>query len=225
MWDFWVRNTHTLLLLLLEHFGSVFCYTCVTLGHIKSTHSSVESFCRVKVLTLCQSGRWNTLGGRGRLNPCALCHHAPEKRKMVCPGTSVSVCLSFSLSCSLRLLYRFQKIVSLTALLVTFSLFCLQTLSPSTALSSVVSHSQLFSLSLRLSVAWLSLKSWLCVTRVSKQKLALVNTQLHHLNGLPPRMMSWQLDWLSSEPLRAGLSQGQVDMITKDVWCFTGFSS
>ena len=37
-------------------------------------------------LTLCQSGRWNTLGGRGRLNPCALCHHAPDKRERLCPG-------------------------------------------------------------------------------------------------------------------------------------------
>lgn len=34
-----------------------------------------------KVLTLCQSGKWNTLGGRGRLNPCALCHHAVKRKE------------------------------------------------------------------------------------------------------------------------------------------------
>lgn len=54
---------------------------------------SAEWFCNEKALTLCQSGRWNTLGGRGRLNPCALCHHTPQKRKMICPGTSTCVCL------------------------------------------------------------------------------------------------------------------------------------
>lgn len=32
-------------------------------------------------------------------------------------------------------------------------------------------------------------------------------------------------DWLFTEPMRAGLSLGQVDMTTEDVGCFTGFSS
>lgn len=63
---------------------------------------SVESFCCEKVLTLCQSGRWNTLGGRGRLNPCALCHHTPKEEEKVL-SRRVCFCLpplslTFSLS-------------------------------------------------------------------------------------------------------------------------------
>lgn len=48
----------------------------------------------------------------------------------------------------LLLLYSFNKLSLSLHCFVTFSLLCLQTLSPSTALSTVVLHSQLLSLSL-----------------------------------------------------------------------------
>lgn len=117
-------------------------------SHLCDTWCSIHSLYSAKVLTLCQSGRWNTLGGKGRLNPCALCHHTPKRRKKwLCPGMSVSVCLTSSFPLSY---FSFSFVsIDLWFSLHSFSLFCFQTWSPSTGLS-VVSHSQFFSLSLRL---------------------------------------------------------------------------
>lgn len=47
---------------------------------------------------------------------------------MLCPGTSAPVCLSFSVFFSLLSTDFFLQTGSLTALFVTLSLFCLQTL-------------------------------------------------------------------------------------------------
>lgn len=179
--------------------SSACCYT--------SGQQTPRPCCRVEVLTLCQSGRWSTQGGRGRLNPCPLCHHAVKGRKM-CPRTSVSLCLSCS-SAPPPLDYLLET-VSLTALFVTF--FLIQpprSLSPSTA---PLSPSQALSLPLRLSSChfhfsptapgcWLPLKSWLLWLRLAacdkglQAKPALMNTQPHHLNGLPPE--DWAGSWLA----------------------------
>lgn len=84
-----------------------------------------------------------------------------------------------------------------------------RTLSPSTA---PLSPSQALSLPLRLSPChfhfsptapgcWLPLKSWLLWLRLAvcdkglQARLALMNTQPHHLNGLPPE--DWAGSWLA----------------------------
>lgn len=51
----------------------------------------------MKVLTRCQSGRWSTLGGRGRLDPSAPCNHAVKMRKKSVRRPLVAFCLNFYL--------------------------------------------------------------------------------------------------------------------------------
>lgn len=51
--------------------------------HIYHPNDQTESGVWGKVLTRCQSGKWSTLGGRGRLDPCAPRNHAVKARKKV----------------------------------------------------------------------------------------------------------------------------------------------
>lgn len=123
---------------------------------------------------------------------------------MLWPGTSVPACLCLSFCPFRPLLYGLNRLY----LFVTFSLVCLQTLSPSTALTSVVSHSQLLSLSLRLSVC-LSLtlptnrprplaafevlvNSWLCVWQGSPSKAGPHEYSAAPFEWPSPRTLSWQ---------------------------------
>lgn len=146
------------------------------------------------------------------------------------------VCLSSSADC----------INCVSVLFVTFLLFCLQTLSPSTA---PVSHSRPLSLPLRLSSchshfpptapgpAGLPLKSrllwlWLavcvcvCVTRVSRRSWVFMATHEHSATPFEwpsPGTQRPAAHWPPSRPMRGGLSLGQVDVTTEDY--YTGCSS
>lgn len=62
-------------------------HSWMTLFHSES--SSAVTLCSEKVLTLSHSGRWNTLGGRAQLNPCA---HTQRQRKKK-TASSVSLLL------------------------------------------------------------------------------------------------------------------------------------
>lgn len=148
----------------------------------------------------------------------------------MCPETSGPFCLSFFFFFPpLQILWT----VSHTALFVTFSLLCLhlrplcRTLRPShcpcVRLSvTCTSHQQPLAAGGLWSPDCCDC-SWLRVARVSKQSWP--SWILGHTIWMAfPLNAELAADWLFSEPMRDGLSLGQVDMTPEDVGCFTGFS-
>lgn len=168
-------------------------HSWVTLFHSES--SSAVTLCSEKVLTLSHSGRWNTLGGRARLNPCA---HTQRQRKKK-TASSVSLLL-FPVP-----LTAFMNCPSLH----TFVSFVL-TLKPGVHLL-LPSHC--------LSVCLLDtshqqpptpagcFEVFTVVTRVSKQSMERSATTF----DWPCAQWAEQAaDWLPFKPMRGGLSQEQV---------------
>lgn len=187
-------------------------YTCMwarrTHSHTQRQHPTMSHFSQdmsvpehvhkenqlYTVLTLCQSGRWSTLGGRGRLNPCALCHHAPTRRKVFSWGSLLCLLVIFFLpalsstafiNCTCHFLFILPpNFVSIYCPL----LCCITLLDPHRLLrlSSCHSHFSLPSLKSRL----LPLAE---CDKGLQAKPALMTSQPHHLNGLPPTLLSWEL--------------------------------
>lgn len=151
----------------------------------------------------------------------------------MCPETSGPFCLSFFFSPSANFYELYPTLHYLSLSLYSASKLCLHlrplchTLRPShcpcVRLSvTYTSHQQ----PLAAGGLW-SLDccdcSLLRVTRVSKQSWP--SWILGHTTWMAfPLNAELAADWLFSEPMRAGLSLGQVDMTPEDVGCFTGFS-
>lgn len=128
--------------------------------------------------------------------------------------------------------------VSLTALFCHFppfilppnfvSIYCPLVCCITLSAALIVPQSGVFSPTLLTNsprVGWPPLKSWLLWLAVCDKGLqakpALMITKPHHLNGNPPSPLPQKAeltaDWVLCEPMRAGLSLGQVAVTTEDV--------
>lgn len=143
------------------------------------------------------------------LSPCS------EEEEMFCPGTSASArLLHLPWICPVLLLDSFYALLSITAPFLTFYIFGLKSLSPSTAFPSIVSHYQLHSFSLRLyschsshqqplaAFEVLTVVTGSCVWQGSPSKSRPSRTPSHTIWMAIPQKVELATDWLPSKPMR-----------------------
>ncbi len=216
-------------------------YTCRTLVHLESLHVTARysHSAKWKVLTLCQSDRWNTLGGRGRLNPCALCHHAPKEEKNVSGDASLlsaSPPRSLFSPSSLQIFHKLNlsphclslSLYSASKLYVSIYCPCVTLSAPLIVPACVFLSLTLPANSPRPLAAFEVLTVVTvagCVWQGSPSEAGPHEYSATPFEWPSPGTLSRQLIGCPLSQWVTALSLGQVDMTTGDDGYFTGFSS
>lgn len=195
-----------------EHNPGFICTLYCLRGH---PSGSVESFCYKTVLTLCQSGRWNTPGGRGRLNPCELCHHALKRRKCSVQGRLLLPASSFPGSvlsfCSTAFMRYYLSLHRFSLSLYSASKVCLHLLPVPLLYHTIssthcpcvcipVTHSSHQQPLAAFEV--LTVVTGSCVWQGSPSKSRPSRTPSHTIWMAIPQKVELATDWLPSKPMR-----------------------